>query len=225
MTNSPAYLAKAANALASAMNDKRAWPADLYESAPRWIALMEQLGEITRWVTQGAVAVRDDASQLPSDQAQPLATTAARLTAALNAVTSERALIDRRWRTIAATSERIRAVLPGKKNQQETQVASAVHDAGELVRKAANQRLAADDVVTVLQQAGEVCQAMAGLAMRISVAVERRSDDHSDLAGITRSLRRSVHNAYRDAGEQFAAAEELADQITTRWPRRWPNLI
>lgn len=225
MADSRAYLTTAADMLASAMDQTRAWPADLAESAPHWAALMEQLGEVTRWVVQGAVLVIENAGQLPPDQGRPLSTAAARLMLALNAVTADRVVVDRKWQTIAATFTQARDAVPAQKRQRETQVAGVVHDAADAVRKAANQRLAPADLTPTLHAAATVCEAMCGLVMRISVALDKHTDDQTDLAGIARALRRTVHHPYRDAGEQFTAAALLAEQITTRWPDRWPTSL
>lgn len=223
MANSPALLTTAADALASAVTQKGDWPADLAESAPRWADLMKQLGEIARWVTQGAVVVRDDAAQLPPNQGRPLAAKAAELIGALEATTSGRPEVDHRWRAMAATFTR--AEVPGTGHGRPTLVAGVVHEAAQAVRKAANQRLAAGDTVAVLHAASTVCEAMCGLVGRIAVAVEQRDTDYPALAGISRSLQRGIHNAYRDAGEQFTAAALACEQIMTRWPGRWPDSV
>lgn len=225
MSEAHTYLNKAAAVLASAMDEKRAWPVDLDESAPQWATLMAQLGEITRWTVQAPALVIEDAAKLPSAEGRPLAATAAKLILALNSVTTERAVVDHKWQAIATTFARARDTLPANKEQRETQVAGIVHDAADVVRKAASQRLAATDVVPALRAASAVCEAMCSLVMRISVAIEQRADDHANLAGLARSLRRSIHTPYRDAGEQFAVAAQLAEQIMTRWPGRWPNSV
>jgi hypothetical protein len=228
MTNSRAHLDKAVDALTTAVDAKRDWPADLDESAPRWAELFEQLGEIARWVMQGAVIVRADAENLASDQARPLAAAAAWVVSALNATTSSRPEVDHMWRVVAATFTQARTTMPasqGHQSTRETNVAGVVHEAAQAVRKAASQRLAPGDVVAVLTVASSVCEAMCGLVMRISVALEQRAKDYPDLAGIARSMRRGIHNRYRDAGEYFAAAAATAEQIMTRWPDRWPGSV
>lgn len=223
MSKADTYLQNAVDALASVVDGKRDWPADLDESAPKWAELMKQLGQIAHSVMQGAVMVRDDADKLPPNEARPVAAKAAELVSALNATTSSRPEVDHAWRAVAATFTR--AQVPGTDRGRPTLVAGVVHEAVQAVRKAATQRLAAGDTVAVLHAASSVCEAMCCLAMRISVAVEQRDEDYPALAGIPRSLRRSIHNPYRDAGEHFAAAASLCEQIMTRWPGRWPNSL